>query len=224
MKFCIVNADDFGAAAGVNRGIVEAHRNGIVTSTSLMVNAPGALEAVELAGALPRLSVGLHVDLAKESRADPPAAREEIAAQWRRFESLMGRAPTHVDAHHNLHREPGLAPLFIELALEKGVPLRENCEVRYFPNFYGRWGGESHLEQIGAESLLAMLERELREGFTELSCHPGRMSNDLRSDYGVEREYELATLCDSRVARKLVSLGVHLINYRDFAALQSGGR
>jgi predicted glycoside hydrolase/deacetylase ChbG (UPF0249 family) len=226
MRFCIVNADDFGAGAGINRGIGEAHRTGIVTSTSLMVNMPGTQEAVELARTLPRLSVGLHVNLTNENgppvvdRADTGAACREILSQWDRFEALTGRSPTHLDAHHNVHRDPLLAPFFIELAQKKGVPLRENCEVRYFSNFYGQWDGETHLEQISVETLLDMLEAEVREGFTELSCHPGWMSEDFPTEYGAERQTELATLCDPRIGRKFVELGLHLINYQDYAALR----
>src|SRR5437667_12321175 len=63
MKYLIVNGDDFGASPGINRGIIEAHCHGILTSASLMVNMPGAEEAVALSSYLPRLSVGLHVDI-----------------------------------------------------------------------------------------------------------------------------------------------------------------
>lgn len=226
MRYCIVNADDFGAGHGVNLGIVEAHERGVVTSTSLMVNMPGTLEAVELARGLPDLSVGLHVNLTNEGDApvvaldDLAAARAEIVGQWRRFEALTGAAPTHLDAHHNIHRNPQLRDCFAELAQEAGVPLRENCEVRYFGNFYGQWDGETHLEQISVDNLLAMLEAELADGFTELSCHPGRMSDDFQSGYGAEREAELQTLCDPRIAQRFAEPDIRLINYRDFAALR----
>ena len=108
MKFCIINADDFGAGTGINRGIVEAHRTGVVTSASLMVNMPGASEAVELAAALPRLSLGLHIDLNEAGRAAArvSVARDEISAQWSRFEALAGQQPTHLDAHHNPTGQP----------------------------------------------------------------------------------------------------------------------
>jgi len=59
----IVNADDFGFTAGVNRAIVKAHARGIVTSSTLMANGPAFAEAVELAKTVPRLSVGCHVVL-----------------------------------------------------------------------------------------------------------------------------------------------------------------
>jgi len=47
-RVLIVTADDFGISRGVNRGIVEAHREGILTSTSLMVSRPAAVEAAVL--------------------------------------------------------------------------------------------------------------------------------------------------------------------------------
>ncbi len=59
----IVNADDFGLTAGVNRAIVELHRAGVLTSTTLMARAPAAEEAIELARATPALGVGCHLVL-----------------------------------------------------------------------------------------------------------------------------------------------------------------
>jgi hopanoid biosynthesis associated protein HpnK len=59
----IVNADDFGLTAGVNRGIVEAHTGGIVTSTTLMANSAAFEDAVQVASSNPELSVGCHLVL-----------------------------------------------------------------------------------------------------------------------------------------------------------------
>src|ERR1044072_1800971 len=62
-RLLIVNADDFGLSDAVNKGIVEAHEDGVVTSTSLMARRPAAAQAVGLARGLPSLAVGLHVDI-----------------------------------------------------------------------------------------------------------------------------------------------------------------
>jgi len=59
----IINADDFGLTAGVNRAIVEAHENGVVSSATLMANGQAFAEAVSLAQSTPRLGVGCHVVL-----------------------------------------------------------------------------------------------------------------------------------------------------------------
>ncbi len=59
----IVNADDFGLSPSVNTAVIRAHREGILTTASLMVNEPGCAEAVQLARNNPRLGVGLHLTL-----------------------------------------------------------------------------------------------------------------------------------------------------------------
>ena len=63
MRRLIVNADDFGLTAGVNRAIIEAHTRGIVTSSTLMATGPAFADAVRLAKETPLLSVGCHVVL-----------------------------------------------------------------------------------------------------------------------------------------------------------------
>jgi hopanoid biosynthesis associated protein HpnK len=70
----IVSGDDFGAAHEVNAGVVRAHRDGILTSTSLMVTGAAAADAVALARAHPRLAVGLHLVLAQGRPAAPTEA------------------------------------------------------------------------------------------------------------------------------------------------------
>ena len=63
MRRLIVTGDDFGLAIPVNEAIEEAHRNGILTTTSLMVGAAHAADAIERAKRLPMLKVGLHLVL-----------------------------------------------------------------------------------------------------------------------------------------------------------------
>ncbi|MGD0293442.1 MAG: ChbG/HpnK family deacetylase [Terracidiphilus sp.] len=63
MSRLILNADDFGLTAGVNRAILELHRAGVLTSASLMVRAEATDEAIEMALATPTLGVGCHIVL-----------------------------------------------------------------------------------------------------------------------------------------------------------------
>jgi len=72
MRYLIVNGDDFGASPAINRGIMEAHLHGILTSTSLLVKTEWAEEAAALSNAAPDLSVGLHVDMRSELREPAP--------------------------------------------------------------------------------------------------------------------------------------------------------
>lgn len=74
MKNLIVNADDLGWTEGVNRGIAEAHSNGIVTSTSLLANGAAFVSGVELALAREDLGVGVHLNLSDGA----PVARKEL--------------------------------------------------------------------------------------------------------------------------------------------------
>ncbi len=70
----IMNADDFGRSSEINRAVIQAHREGILTSASLMVGGEAADEAVELARQNPRLAVGLHLTLV-DGRAVLPHAQ-----------------------------------------------------------------------------------------------------------------------------------------------------
>jgi len=82
MKYLIVNADDFGLTAGVNRAIVEGHQRGVITSTTVMVNMPGFAEAVRLARENPQLGIGLHFNITQgRPVADAAKVRSLLNAQ-----------------------------------------------------------------------------------------------------------------------------------------------
>jgi chitin disaccharide deacetylase len=225
MRYLVVNADDFGACSGVNRGIVEAHERGIVTSASLMVGMPGSEEAACLAHGCSALSVGLHASFEDERRQpvadmfDAGACRAALDEQLMRFTDLLDRRPTHLDSHHHVHTRPGLLPHFREVAERCGIPLRECSGVRYYPRFYGQWAGERHPEQVSAAALIRILATEIGDGITELACHPGRADPALSSSYSIERELELRTLCDRQVRRILDRCGITLVGFGQVARL-----
>lgn len=77
MKNLIVNADDLGWTEGVNQGILDAFRGGIVTSTSLLANGSAFAEAAKAAKSAPRLGVGVHLNL---SDGVPTADRESVTS------------------------------------------------------------------------------------------------------------------------------------------------
>ena len=220
----VVNADDFGASEGVNRGVVQAHVHGIVTSTSLMVTGHAAEHAARLAGEHPGLGVGLHWDLDEEDLREPVpledtiAVRRELARQLEAFERLMNRPPTHVDSHHHVHRRDEIAPIARELASALGVPLREEGSVRYVGGFYGQWEWlVTDLEHIRPEFLIWILRNEVDEGWTEIGCHPGFVTDDFTSVYLAEREVEVATLTDPRIQAEIEALGIRLASYAELA-------
>jgi predicted glycoside hydrolase/deacetylase ChbG (UPF0249 family) len=153
----IVNADDFGLTAGVSRGILDAGANGIVTSTTAIVNRPIDPDLVaRLADS--RLGVGLHLNLTlgepvcdarrvpslvdasgrfvrdpreAAARAVKDEARIELGHQIDAFRALMGRFPTHLDTHHHVGRHEPILELVLDFAQALKVPVRsQDDQVR----------------------------------------------------------------------------------------------
>jgi predicted glycoside hydrolase/deacetylase ChbG (UPF0249 family) len=146
----IVNADDLGRTRGINAGIALAHRRGIVTSATLMVNYPAATEVALLSARNPGLGIGLHLQLSGGPpqlpperlpslvggngrlppkpegllAAEPAELLAEARAQLARFRELLGRDPTHFDSHHHSHRVPAVFAAVVALARETGRPVR----------------------------------------------------------------------------------------------------
>jgi predicted glycoside hydrolase/deacetylase ChbG (UPF0249 family) len=123
-KQLVVNADDFGFTPDVNEGIVEAHRRGILTATTLMANGEAFEDALRLARETPSLDIGCHLVLISgrslvTGRPLPltvpqllaAMARHEIRvydeleAQVRRIVDA-GIRPTHLDTHKHTHLAP----------------------------------------------------------------------------------------------------------------------
>jgi chitin disaccharide deacetylase len=207
----IVNADDFGASEGVNRGILECHVDGVVTSASLMVEGSAAREAAEAARNHPRLSVGLHFV------ANGDDVARALARQLASFERLVGGPPTHVDSHHHFHRDDDVFPQFCALLEPLGVPVRGDGRVAWIGGFYAQWQpGVTNLEYVSVGSFERLLKEEVRAGWTELACHPGYRSAGFQSSYLVEREAEVRTLTDARVQEMISELDIQLANYADF--------
>lgn len=134
MKRLVVNADDFGFTCDVNRGIIEAHRNGILTATTLMATGEAFEDAVELARANPSLDVGGHVVLVGSPglpRTIPQLVRaialgrirvyEEIAAQVRRIVDA-GLKLTHLDTHKHTHLLPPVLDALARVSADFGIP------------------------------------------------------------------------------------------------------
>lgn len=220
-RFVIVNADDLGLSAEVDRGIFEAHDHGIVTSTSLLVDEPDTEAAVQQARQRPDLSLGIHVAFDQRGKVfvdmqDLPAVQRQIDRQLQTFVRLTGGPPTHIDSHHHMHRLFNVARLFLEAGRRYGVPVRGFSEVVYVGRFYGQPEfGKTDLSKIGVEALVGLLQ-SLRPGISEVSCHPGHFETRPDAVYNREREVELQTLTDERVKAAIAQEGIRLVSYRDY--------
>jgi predicted glycoside hydrolase/deacetylase ChbG (UPF0249 family) len=235
-RYVIVNADDFGLTEGVNRGILDAHDKGIVTSASLMVERPAAAEAVARAEERPRLGLGIHVEVrrwqtswfprrgsARSDDAVKRSAADDLRRQLERFRRLVGRDPSHIDSHQHRHVADLVRPAFEEVAAELGVPLRRlDDRVRFCGDFYGHDArGRPDHDAISGEALIRLLESIEGEA-TELCCHPG-YADGLDDWYRLEREQEVRALCDPRVRRAVERAGLRLCSFAE-AELALAGR
>lgn len=108
-RFMIVNGDDFGFSSGVNQAIIKAHKQGILTSTSLIVTGEAAKEAVDLARNYPNLGVGLHLVLVCAKAALSPSEIPHLVDSDGNFSSDSFQAGLHYqfsqEARWELRRE-----------------------------------------------------------------------------------------------------------------------
>lgn len=209
MKYLIVNADDFGYSKGINKGIIEAHKNGIVTSTSLMVDEVAADEASDLKN-YQNLSVGLHfVALGVE----PGNLWSELQRQLAKFQDIVGKTPDHIDTHKIRPNVDSDIRSVIERYVEqRRMPVRSFGQAKFIDSYFARTGRA----EVSLEGLKNSLS-EVEDGYNELMCHVGYSDDYLRgrSSYNDIREKELETLT-SKEARELIEdARITLCNWRD---------
>jgi predicted glycoside hydrolase/deacetylase ChbG (UPF0249 family) len=211
-RLLIVNADDYNTDPERNRGIIEAAKNGILTSASVLTNMPG------LDGALGELEqvlgprIGVHLNLTRGKPLSPDVQsltglqgdflpkgfawrkslcrgysvddiRREWSAQIEAF-CTNGRKPDHLDGNNHLHIFPGCARICAELARRFNIrSVRLPLEPLHVPGLCGRSG----LKRL----FLALLAVRARSIFGESGlCMPDRMFGIAFPDTG-----DIASLC-----------------------------
>lgn len=202
-KKLIVNADDFGLTRRISDGIVEAHRSGIVTSTTLLVNMSATAYAVHLLSEAQSLGVGVHINLTQGVPISPPNKipslvcsegrflgsaeavaqrpgfgtgddlRREIDAQINAF-LATGLSPTHLDSHQHLHRINNIQEVFMRVSQEMNVPTRRL--ENDLPQGYGLHPGrfiQDNYFHPDGKERILGHLSSIEAGTTELMCHPG---------------------------------------------------
>ena len=171
----IVNADDFGFTRDVNAGIVEAHRHGILTATTLMANGEAFDQAVALSREVPTLDIGVHLvmvqgrsvlDPSREMPATVPdlirallrggiPVYEEARAQVQRIVDA-GIRPSHIDTHKHTHLLPPVLDAVSRVAREFGI------EWVRRPFDFGTDSGAKVLKRAVALGMRAMAPKFVR--------------------------------------------------------------
>jgi predicted glycoside hydrolase/deacetylase ChbG (UPF0249 family) len=239
----IVNADDFGLTPGVSRGILGAHRRGIVTSTTVLVTQPAEPDVIHEALDA-GLALGLHVNLTlgtplsgarslvgedgrfvrdarrAASRASARDVETEVEAQVEKFVALAGRAPTHLDSHHHVALYSPVREIVIATARRLGVAVRSEDEQARMRAHAARlrtpdhfFGGSGPDAYWTPARTLAQL-RTLPPGVSEFMTHPGHFDEALAfSRYGRQRETELVGVGSPPARAAVEALGITLCHF-----------
>ncbi|HBU68765.1 MAG TPA: hypothetical protein DEE98_00095 [Elusimicrobia bacterium] len=229
MKKLVVNADDFGYREGINKAIVYAHQNGVVTSASLFVEREGSEEAVRLAKENPTLGLGPHIDLDQffevdhhigaivgwaGQKPDFEKVKGEIRRQMDKYFSF-GLAADHIDSHHHAHLHHDIFPVFCEVTKEYKIPV-----VRFSEKLAFDQAKADEMKKSVRGNGLVIIDHFI-EGwywgnldesynFAELMTHPG---------YGeLWREAELANCCQPQLKQYLVDQQIDVLRFSDIVS------
>jgi chitin disaccharide deacetylase len=230
----IVNADDFGFSRGVNFGIIDAHKRGIVNSATMMMNMPGTDHAIDLAKDNPSLMVGIHLVLTcgKPLLPDVPSLVDEngnfkkqnriienndiilndLEREWTaQIEKFLasGLVPTHFDSHHHVHGMPEFYSVVRGLSEKYNLPVRKTDQeldgIKPFTDlFFADFYGETVHEDY-----FTQLGARVKDGQTvEIMCHPAYLDNEVLngSSYNVMRAKETCILTNVSLPNNLALL------------------
>ncbi|WP_167629854.1 ChbG/HpnK family deacetylase [Listeria valentina] len=230
----VINADDLGYTKAITDGIFRSHSKGVLTSTTLLMNASATEYAGTEAQNYPKLGIGVHLTLTAGFPLTNPktliqpggafldqltlrkteVSETEVLKEWQaqidRFEKLIGKKPTHLDSHHDVHFNPRFFEIAKALAEERGIPLR-GADPR-IPNVQNAFPDS---ESISPESFIQHLNKQQNYSGTELFCHPGFCDLELRqlSSYNEARKLELNVLINPVVQAYLADSQFELSTY-----------
>jgi len=231
----IVNADDYGYSRGINYGIIDAHKNGIVNSATMMMNMPGVNHAVELAKENPSLQVGIHLVLTcgKPLLNDVPSlvnengyfksrreffehrkiSLDELEREWTaQIEKFLatGLIPTHFDSHHHVHTVPEFLSVVQNLAKKYNLSARRISDdaLKGVAPFTDVFLHDFYGDGVTHDYFDKILER-VQDGQTvEVMCHPGYLDHEIltNSSYANDRVKETEILSAVKLPSEIVLL------------------
>ena len=245
-KKLIINADDFGYTPAVTQGIIEAHKRGVVTSTTALPTSPYFLEAMESARiSAPTLAIGVHLTLTL-NQAKPilpremvPSLVDEAGYFWHQsifeekvnLEEVYNEWDAQIDSHHNVHgKNEKLLGVALALARKYQLPLRNasrSIETKDYLELYQDVRTPDEMlyqfydKAISTETILQLLDMVVcSEGEVfEINCHPAFIDTILQkqSGYCMPRIREVEILTSQEVKEAIEERGILLANYESLA-------
>lgn len=240
----IINADDFGFSIGVNYGILEAIKTGVVSSTSLMTNMPGFHHAIELMKANPEMNVGIHLvttagysickdlptltdesghfyhDTTLVANCNIEELRREYQAQMDTFLST-GLTPDHIDFH--VCFSPVQIQVQIELAKKYNLPVRshsqQDCALfkKEGIRCSNNYQDAFYDKGVHFETIKNILLSNLDKDSIEIMSHPAFIDQTLvdNTSYSNQRIKEFEILTSKEIKEIIEKHNIELISFKD---------
>ncbi|AYW47279.1 chitooligosaccharide deacetylase [Tetragenococcus osmophilus] len=246
MDLLIINADDFGYSEGINLGITAAHKKGILTSTTMLANMPGFEHGVKIAKNNINLGIGVHLTLTCGSPLleDVPSITnnnkfyplsfyesdfyidtDDVYREWQaQIEKILlaGIKPTHLDSHHHVNRLEPIREVFIRLAEEYDLPVRNNFEVPSSLKTTSRFSLDfdqmAEDKEIWKPIKIKNLIQDCKAYHSvECMCHPGFIDQVVLDNSGLRdlRAYTCAELQNRKYKEMFEKNNITLGNYGD---------
>ena len=235
----IINADDFGYSPGINAGIVSAHKNGVVSSTTIMANMPGFDDGVRLLNETKTLVCGVHLTLSCYKplltthktlvdkngyffkRLKPEVVEsfdlEELYNEWC---AQIDKAQkeiyiSHIDSHHFAHTRERFRPVVKKIAEKYNLPMRHKLDgIESVPTL--DFTNKFYEDSVSVEWFEGVIEEIKEKGIVDMMTHPGFLDSFVCSSTSYQqgrlKEYDILT--DNRVKEILDRNNIEVINYR----------
>lgn len=219
-KNLIIHADDFGLTPGISRGILQTIRQGVVSSTSVIIETPYLSTTKKLIKNNPDVDWGLHVVIENPTRPFDRYITNETERQIGLFQQYFHTRPSHIDFHKGFRFDTKIYFSLRMLVLRHGLAFRYDNRHKVVTDFYGFHNRTNTIDCIREQSLIQILSR-VSSGFTELVCHPGYTNGRLSDPYRAQRSIELATLTNPDIRRAITTHDIRISTFKQYTKLST---
>jgi len=206
----IINADDFGFSKSINRGIIDSYNEGLISTTTIMINMPYVEDAIELWKQNKELGLGLHINITvgipisdnipslvdnngvfnyirewKNHNFEYIDVYKEVKSQIEKLKQYDVNID-HLDCHHNLMNNTIFRKVFFDLALEYNLPVRSDNKYARYEARENKikttdcWCSDFFKDGAQYETILKYVESNKEANSIEIMTHVGYIDEDTR--------------------------------------------